>query len=353
MSAVMSSSACESARIPESTVLHRRPRSRDLPPRAADERRELSHAHARARVRRSFRLREVDVPDLRRMARVALRHLAVGGAREGAHGARAAHCCRRSRRRSRTGGCRTTKVRALTRVAHEHDEDLLLAYALRGDGGASRGALPADSQRFTGIGARRAARVGAPWSLTVWRDEARGTLRLTVELPIEEGEVIARALDCAVAAGEVATGVEPDAIASPRKGTAWRAQQADALVAIAKAYLDGGGAGERSGAARRITIKSSCMSTKNPSAEGLGGRICRSTRSSACVRRQRRHGRRRRRRHAARRRAQAADGIDAAEARAVRRAIAAARSRAAIASTTSTRITCSIGRTAATRASRT
>ena len=38
------------------------------------------------------------------------------------------------------------------------------------------------------------------------------------------------------------TGVEPDAI-DQSKGTAWRAQQADALVAIAKTYLDGGGAG--------------------------------------------------------------------------------------------------------------
>jgi hypothetical protein len=76
-------------------------------------------------------------------------------------------------------------------------------------------------------------------SLTVWRDEARGTLRLTVEVPIEEGELIVRALDCAVAAGEAMTEVSPDAVAE-NKGTAWRAQQADALVALAKSYLDGG-----------------------------------------------------------------------------------------------------------------
>ena len=79
-------------------------------------------------------------------------------------------------------------------------------------------------------------------SLTVWRNEASGTLRITVELPIEDGELIARAIDCAVAAGEVTTGVEPDAI-DQSKGIAWRAQQADALVAIAKTYLDGGDAG--------------------------------------------------------------------------------------------------------------
>jgi hypothetical protein len=68
-------------------------------------------------------------------------------------------------------------------------------------------------------------------------------LRLTVELPIEEGELIARALDCAVAAGDVTTDVDPDAVAE-LKGTAWRAQQADALVAVVRSYLHGGSEGE-------------------------------------------------------------------------------------------------------------
>jgi hypothetical protein len=82
-------------------------------------------------------------------------------------------------------------------------------------------------------------------SLTAWRDEARGVLRLTVEVPIEEGELILRALDCAVAGGEVTTDIDPDAVAES-KGTAWRAQQADALVAVARSYLDGG-SGHESG----------------------------------------------------------------------------------------------------------
>jgi hypothetical protein len=44
----------------------------------------------------------------------------------------------------------------------------------------------------------------------------------------------------------VSGGVEPELAgktAGETKGVAWRAQQADALVAVAKAYLDGGGAG--------------------------------------------------------------------------------------------------------------
>jgi hypothetical protein len=135
-----------------------------------------------------------------------------------------------------------SKVRALTRVAHTCDEDLLLAHAL--DATAAqveercrqiRNAAP-DS-------VRHAQRAWQNRSLTVWRDESRGMLRVTVELPIEGGELIVRALDCAVAAGEVTTDVDPDAVAE-LKGTAWRAQQADALVAVVKSYLDGGPAGE-------------------------------------------------------------------------------------------------------------
>jgi hypothetical protein len=134
-----------------------------------------------------------------------------------------------------------SKVRALTRVAHEHEEDLLLAYALEAT--AARVEERCRQIRNTSPdsvhGARRA------WErrgLALWRDEARGTLRMTVELPLEEGELIARAIDCAVAAGEVATDVEPGTFAEESKGITWRMQQADALVAVAKAYLDGGGA---------------------------------------------------------------------------------------------------------------
>jgi hypothetical protein len=138
-----------------------------------------------------------------------------------------------------------SKVRALTRVAHEHDEDLLLAYALD--------ASPAQvEQRCRQLRNARpesvesARRVWARRGLTVWRDEAHGTLRFTLEVPIDEGELIANAIDCAVAAGEVSVGVEPDADGET-KGVAWRAQQADALVAVAKAYLEGSGARGDSG----------------------------------------------------------------------------------------------------------
>src|SRR5688572_3581259 len=135
-----------------------------------------------------------------------------------------------------------SKVRALTRVAQIHDEDLLLAYALNAT-------VPQVEERCRQIrnvapdSVHHARRAWENRSLTLWRDEGRGLMRFTVEVPIEEGELIVRALDCAVAGGEVTTELDPDAIGES-KGTAWCAQQADALVAVAKSYLDGGQAPE-------------------------------------------------------------------------------------------------------------
>ena len=129
-------------------------------PRAADERGELSDADARARVRRSLRLREVDVQELRRVARVALWDLAVRGAREGADGAGAAHAagnlggvCGRAAVVLEGAGADTRRARPRRRS--------VAGLCAASNGGSSRRALPADSQRHAGIGARRTASVGA------------------------------------------------------------------------------------------------------------------------------------------------------------------------------------------------
>ncbi len=136
-----------------------------------------------------------------------------------------------------------SKVRALTRVAASCDEDLLLAYAL--DATAAqvedrcrqiRNADPDSVQAARHVWERR--------SLTLFRDRARNCVRIVVELPAEEGELVGHAVDSAVAAGEAVLGVE---FATERSGESWKAQQADAFVAIMKAYLGGaGGAGEGS-----------------------------------------------------------------------------------------------------------
>ena len=113
-----------------------------------------------------------------------------------------------------------TKVRALTRVADRSQEDLLLAYAL--DTTAEN--VEERCRQIRNVApesAHQAQRVWVNRSLTMWRNEKRGTMRLTVEVPIEEGELIARAIDCAVAAGEVTTYIDPGVVES--KTMAWQA----------------------------------------------------------------------------------------------------------------------------------
>jgi hypothetical protein len=123
-----------------------------------------------------------------------------------------------------------SKVRALTRVVEGCEEAALLEYALNSTAAQVeercrelRNARPESVEIAQRAWERRA--------LSLFRDAARGVMRVSVELPIEEGEVLAQALDRAVAAGEAPAGIEFEA-------NGWRAQQADALVAIAKRYLE-------------------------------------------------------------------------------------------------------------------
>jgi hypothetical protein len=136
-----------------------------------------------------------------------------------------------------------SKVRALTRVAAAHDEDLLLAYAI--DASASQVEERCRQMRNVEPGSVHSAR--RAWerrSLTLFRDRSRGVVRITVELPEAEGELVGRAIENAVAAGDAAFGAE-FASNPERSADAWRAQQADALVAIMKGYLSSGTGGAR------------------------------------------------------------------------------------------------------------
>jgi len=146
-----------------------------------------------------------------------------------------------------------SKVRALTRVAANHDEDLLLAYAL--DASASQ--VEERCRQIRNVEPESVEAARRAWerrSLTLFRDRARGVVRITIELPEADGELVGRAIESAVAAGDAAFGAE-FASNPERSADAWRAQQADALVAIVKCYLGGGDVG-RAGA------------NANPSTEG-------------------------------------------------------------------------------------
>ena len=130
MSAVMSSAAFDSAAGFLRFTLHRRARRRDLPPCAADERRELSDV---------LLVREFD--DRFGYAKWTFKSCAewlawrcgisLSAAREKVRTAQALRTLPEISAAFADGRLSYSKVRALTRVAHVHDEDLLLAYALQ------------------------------------------------------------------------------------------------------------------------------------------------------------------------------------------------------------------------------
>jgi hypothetical protein len=123
-----------------------------------------------------------------------------------------------------------SKARALTRVANGENEDELLAFALKTT--AARVEERCRELRCGTVASTDdAERAHARRALTMRRDPARGTVTITVELPLETGELIDKALDRA-----------RDSIASSGPEFAeesWAAQRADALVAMAKGYLGG------------------------------------------------------------------------------------------------------------------
>jgi hypothetical protein len=87
-----------------------------------------------------------------------------------------------------------SKVRALTRVAGPENEDALLTFALHTT--ASRVEERCRELRCgTAASTEDAVRAFARRALTVRRDPARGTVTITVELPMETGELIDKALD--------------------------------------------------------------------------------------------------------------------------------------------------------------
>jgi hypothetical protein len=161
-----------------------------------------------------------------------------------------------------------SKVRALTRVVEYGGEETLLAYALEVTAAQVdercreiRNANPDDST----AGAFRA------WehrSLTVYRDRARGMMKITVDVPIGDGEVIAQAIERAAEVCDAANGLEFAAArkfagvrdASEAAPNGWCAQQCDALLAIAKASL--------AGASARLAGAKDSLAGTNPSAEG-------------------------------------------------------------------------------------
>jgi len=121
-----------------------------------------------------------------------------------------------------------SKVRAMIRVANRGNEEDLLAIALKMT--AARVEERCRELRCgTADSVTDANRAHANRALRLSRDPERGTMSIIVELPLEAGELIDRALDRA----------RDDASGPEFAEESWSARQADALVAIVRDYLCG------------------------------------------------------------------------------------------------------------------
>jgi hypothetical protein len=130
------------------------------------------------------------------------------------------------------------KVRAMTRVAHRDNEEALLEFALR-----TTAANVAQRCRELRCGSEAsigdAERAFSNRSLRIRRDAERGIMAITIELPMDTGELAERALD--KARDDEVLGI-PD-IANIGDSS-WSTRQADAFVNLVTGYLSGGdGAG--------------------------------------------------------------------------------------------------------------
>ena len=123
-----------------------------------------------------------------------------------------------------------SKVRSLTRVANADNEEDLVAFALRNT--ASHVAqycieLRLGSPQSTGT----AERAYANRSFRLRRDADRGLISVTIDLPIDTGELLEKALDKAR---------DDDCLRIPDLvDTSWSTRQADAFVTMLREYLQG------------------------------------------------------------------------------------------------------------------
>ena len=123
-----------------------------------------------------------------------------------------------------------SKVRSLTRVANVENEDELLAFALR-----NTASFVAERCRELKMGGADsvgvAERAFANRALRVRRDADRGMMSITVDLPLEAGELLDKALGKARndEALQLADVVD----------ISWSKRQADAFVTILKEFLGG------------------------------------------------------------------------------------------------------------------
>jgi len=123
------------------------------------------------------------------------------------------------------------KVRSMTRVAHRDNEEALVEFALR-----TTASVVAQRCREMRCGTEAstdiAERAFANRSLRIRRDVAREMMTITVELPMDAGELAEKALDKAR---------DDEVLEIPDLAdTSWSTRQADAFLNLVTGYLSGG-----------------------------------------------------------------------------------------------------------------
>jgi hypothetical protein len=123
-----------------------------------------------------------------------------------------------------------SKVRSLTRVANAKNESDFVAFALR-----HTASQVAEYCAELGMGRPESVNVAerafASRSLRISRNSEKGTISITVDLPMDAGELIDKALD--KARDDECLEI-PDLV-----DTSWSKRQADAFVTMLKEYLSG------------------------------------------------------------------------------------------------------------------
>lgn len=156
--------------------------------------------------------------------------LSLTTAREKVRVAHALKCLPRIAAAFASGELSYAKVRALTRVAKRDNEDALLAFALR-----HTAVTVAERCRELRCGREDslgvAERAWALRSLRIIRNRERNVMTVTVELPLDTGELLEKALDKAR---------DDEVLEIPDLAdTAWSTRQADAFISLVQGYLSG------------------------------------------------------------------------------------------------------------------
>ena len=129
-----------------------------------------------------------------------------------------------------TGELSYSKVRAMTRVASANNEKELVAFALRHTAGHV--AERCRELRMGDVSSLSVAeKAFANRSLRVRRDATRGMMTITVDLPLDAGDLVDKALD--KARDDECLEI-PDLV-----DTSWSKRQADAFITMVKDYLAG------------------------------------------------------------------------------------------------------------------